>query len=202
MTTTENETANPYWDEIRNHLGPSLFGNGIEINWLDHPSPLRRHDYVTRYAWTATDPPSVEFVAQHSQGRIVDRMAGTGYWAMILAAHGVDVVASDLNHCGAPYHEGSTPWYPIGTSDGATASAAHPDRTLLLSWPPYGEPVGADILAAYTGSRVIYIGETGSGCCGDEDLFDALGRDWLMIAEHIPMQWAGMHAYLQVYDRA
>jgi hypothetical protein len=43
----------------------------------------------------------------------------------------------------------------ICAKDGAEAVTLHPDRTLFLSWPPYAQDVGARILMAYKGVRVI-----------------------------------------------
>jgi hypothetical protein len=45
----------------------------------------------------------------------------------------------------------------------------HPGRTLFLSWPPFQQDVGARILMAYKGNRVIYIGEA-EGHTGDDEL--------------------------------
>jgi hypothetical protein len=39
----------------------------------------------------------VAFVAKHARGGLVDPIAGTGYWAYLLAQVGVDVVCYDLN---------------------------------------------------------------------------------------------------------
>jgi len=130
-------------------------------------------------------------------------MAGTGYWCALLATMGIDTLASDLEPETNRYHKGARLWHPVQAVNGIEA-ATHPEavqRTLLLSWPPYGEPVGANILNAYLGPRVIYIGEPCGGCCGDDDLFEAFDRDWELVAEHTPIQWAGIHDLIQVYDR-
>ena len=92
-----------------------------------------------------------------AEGGLVDPIAGTGYWAYLLAQLGVDVICYDSN----PGTElltngwhGDDLYAEICAKDCAEAVALHPDRTLLLSWPPHGQDVGARILMAYKGKRV------------------------------------------------
>jgi hypothetical protein len=207
---TETAIDNPYWDAVCDHVGPDPYWpqRPFVVDWLsswrDERMP-RRTDFTKQYAWTITSPESVAFVAEHSHGRLVDPLAGTGYWAYLLDQAGVDVLAYDLeppdgtdrNH----YHRGQSSFAPVMKGDATEVVSVHSDRTLLLSWPPYGEPVGHRTLAAYTGDRVIYIGEGSYGCCGDDAMFDLFAADWLEVAEHAPIQWLSMHDYITVYDR-
>ena len=211
---------NPYWDAVRDHvdLSGSLWGTPSVDGLGRYRSPsgeldvdrwvresLKRTDYVKQYAWTITDPDTVAFVAEHSRWRLVDPMAGTGYWARVLAQLAVDVAAYDLNPP-APDCEDNT-WHRnvaahsmVQQADAVESVVLHADRTLLLSWPPYGFDA-CPILNAYKGCRVIYMGEDLGGCCGDDDMFEAFERDWVKVAEHVPVQWDGMHDVVHVYDR-
>jgi hypothetical protein len=208
---------NPYWEELQDKVhqsalhwdgnalmvgGPRMgddghldFGDGIERVML-------RERCVHQYAWTITDPETVEWVASFVNGGVVDPMAGTGYWAYLLAQLGISVVCYDLNPGeGNTWHPDHKPWFPVNQMDGAEAVTTYPDRTLLLAWPPYNEPVGADILGAYRGHRVIYIGEHG-GCTGDSRMFDILDTAWVEVAAHRPVTWWGLHDVITIYDRA
>lgn len=78
--------------------------------------------------------------------------AGTGYWASLLNASGVDVVAYDsapvdsaqrnghhVVSTGTAPGQGMTnapPFFSVAHADAADAAAAHPGRALLLCWPP------------------------------------------------------------------
>ena len=220
MTTTTLALTNPYWDAVRDHVNPtgslwntpSVGGIGryrtatgdLDVERWSRESP-RRTDYVKRYSWTITDPRSVTFVAEHSRGRLVDPMAGTGYWAWMLTQAGVDVVAYDL-HPASPdsdanhWHRNVAAHLAVLKANAVDSVVLHEDRTLLLSWPPYGFDA-CPILDAYQGSRVIYIGEDQYGCCGDDNLFETFERNWTRVAEHVPVQWDGMHDIVHVYDR-
>lgn len=196
--------ANPYWDEVAPGVMSGQY-DGRQVgdfngnsNWL-----VKRRDLVSRYAWTITAPDTVTFVAEHAGPRLLDPMAGTGYWAALLGQRGVDVAAYDANRPGPDngWHHGASTWIPVRSGQAIDVAATHTDRTLLLAWPPYSTPDGAKTLAAYRGNRVIYIGENEGGCCGDDDMFDLFDRGWRPIAEHSPVQWVGIHDYITVYER-
>lgn len=202
---------NPFWDSVKDCVeADSLAGNpvvgefrldrSVEESMARAPN---RQQLVRKYCWTIPDPDTVAFVAEHAQGGLVDPMAGTGYWAYLLAQLGVDVVCYDLN----PGTElvtngwhGEDLYAEVCAKDGAEAVALHPDRTLFLSWPPFQQDVGARILMAYTGTRLIYIGED-KGHTGDDDLRRILDRDWTEVDSRQPVQWWGVHDRVAVYDR-
>lgn len=211
MTMTEHVDAatitNPMWDDLRGHVGAGKYpwDDGPQVGGLGDYEPLeRRADLVGRYAWTITSPETVAFVAEHSRGRIIDPMAGSGYWAYLLGQVGVDVLSFDetppttaVNN----WHRPGVEHAPVGLMDAATSAGMHSDRTLLLAWPPYDTSTGHETLIAYTGARVIYIGEGWGGCCGDDDMFAAFERDWVEVASHRPVQWMGIHDFVTVYER-
>src|SRR6201999_1923172 len=159
-------------------VGEYRLDRSIEESMARAPN---RQLLVRKYCWTIPDPDTVEFVAQHARGGLVDPIAGTGYWAYLLAQVGVDVVCYDLNP-GAALHVNG--WHSedlhagVRALDCVEAVALHPDRTLLLSWPPHGQAVGARTLTAYKGERVIYIGEGRGGATGDEEMHQILEKDW------------------------
>lgn len=207
---------NPYWDAVKDHVDPtgSLWGTpqvrgladyhtesgGLDVERWMREAP-QRADYVKRYSWTITDPATAAFVAAHSRGRLVDPLAGTGWWGSLLAQHGVDVVSYDLEPGGNVWHQDQPLHATVVGMDAVEAVVLHPDRTLLLSWPPHGEPVGVDVVRAYRGNRVVYIGEGDGGCCGDDAMFAELEANWVEVAEHLPVQWSGIHDQVRVFER-
>ncbi len=205
--------TNDYWEAVRHHVHPtgSLWGTP-EVGSLPvgrGPDAYRRwakdtpqrHEHVHRYSWTITDPDTVAFVAQHSGGRLVDPMAGTGWWAHLLGQHGVDVVSYDVDPVGNHWHKGADLHAPVVAMEAVDAVALHPDRTLFLSWPPYDKPDGADTIRAYRGDRLILIHEGEGGCIGDDDMFAELATNWVEVASHVPVQWFGLHDRIDVYTR-
>jgi len=202
---------NPYWEavkgcvEIDSFRGNPVVGEfrldrTVQQNMARFPN---RQRLVRKYCWTIPDPDTVAFVAKHGEGGLVDPIAGTGYWAYLLAQVGVDVACYDLNPGMAQITNG---WHDpdlyadVCAKDCAEAVALHPDRTLFLSWPPFQQDVGARILMAYKGKRVIYIGE-GQGATGDDELRRILDADWTEIDSRQPVQWWGVRDTVAVYER-
>ncbi len=202
---------NPYWEMVKNCVETDSFrGNPVvgefrldrtvEENMARSPN---RQKLVRKYCWTIPDPDTVAFVAAHARGGLVDPIAGTGYWAYLLAQVRVDVACYDLNPGKELITNG---WHDevlyaeVCAKDCAEAAAMHPDRTLFLSWPPFQQDVGARIMLAYKGKRVIYIGE-GQGATGDEELRRILDSDWTEVDSHRPVQWWGVQDRVTVYER-
>jgi hypothetical protein len=206
---TVAELSNPYWDAMADHIRTDYDGAPVADPYDFNVTPaLRkfdRHEMVGRYAWTITDPATVEFVARHIIGGVVDPMAGSGWWLSILGQLGVDGIGYDINPPAAAsnsYHKAGVEHVEILQCDAAVAVAQHPDRTLLLSWPPYDDDIGARVLRAYAGKRVIYIGESDGGHCGDDEMHELLRKRWTEVASHRPVQHYGLHDWVTVYDRA
>ncbi|GIE35938.1 hypothetical protein Ait01nite_089830 [Actinoplanes italicus] len=195
--------ANPYWDKVKDSVtidhwdkNPVVGGIGM----LDKFTA--RHDLVSEYAWTITDPATVAFVVEHCGPQVVDPLAGSGYWAWLLGQHGIDVAASDLKPGASQWHSHGV-HLPVVNEEGPIAvRATGPERTLLLSWPPYSDPIGARLVQVYRGDRIVYIGEGPYGCCGDDDMWERLESGWTEVASHRPVQWHGLRDWVTVYERA
>lgn len=221
---------NPYWEQVRKLPGedltlkydrrwePRAFPWPPGVPWRrGKPSDTGpgREELVRRYAWAIPDPATLAFVVAHAGPRIVELGAGTGYWAWQLAQLGLDVVAYDLHppdQPGSTYHSPrDEQWRPTLAPrpvfhpvrrGGTPRALAHPDRTLLLCWPPYATPMATRALRAYQGDRLVYVGEGPGGCNGDDRFHTQLDRWWREVDTHRPVQWWGVHDWVTVYDRA
>jgi len=211
------ERWNPYWEEVKDHVVYDEFWRAfvVQVRPPDSPhvplighdpvaSTQLRRDVIPRYAWTVSDPPTLDFVAAHAGPVVIDPMAGTGYWARLLAERGATVLAYD-RYAHAPadnhWHRGMPHWTRVIPGEAVdTVAAAGPAVTLLLSWPPYATSDGADALRAYTGNRIVYIGEDG-GCTGDDELAKLLDTEWNLVAQHQPVQWWGIRDQVFIYHR-
>src|SRR4051812_37608789 len=103
---------NPYWDAVKDHATPMdrhYSAGGLQIG--DFMAPRmhadderfherlvfweKRRELAAKYSWSVPDPGAIDFVVEHSRGRLVDPIAGTGYWTYLLTQSGVDCVAYD-----------------------------------------------------------------------------------------------------------
>jgi len=127
-------------------------------------------ELAQRYSYVVPDAGSLSILAD--LGPLVEMGAGNGYWAHRLRALGVDVVAYDL----APpdgdrpnrYHPMPATWTDVIAGD-QTNLAHHPDRALLLCWPPLFSSLG-ECLIQYSGDTVALIGDGGHRTARLQDL--------------------------------
>lgn len=221
-----HDLHNPYWDAVKQHAKPAQTffsgeAKGLEIGGLsDRSDPAAVEEWasgaafalremaVRCWSWSIPDPDSLDFVVRYARGRIIDPMAGTGYWSYLLTQLGVDCVSYDLEPPqGADaknnfYHGAGEQFVTVLPGDAAdVVTVAGEDRTLFLSWPPYDSPVGYHTLKAYPGDRVIFIGEGEGGCTADDGFFHLLEKEWAPVDWHRPVQYYGLHDLIMVFDR-
>lgn len=210
---------NPYWDQIKHLVTPSHYpyegpqvGDFMHFRTLDGPDGnyfdvfMLRRKLTAKYSWSVPSPDAIAFIAKHSNGSILDPLAGSGYWSYVLKQSGVDCLAFDINppqveHHVNIWHQDVATHVEVTQADVETsASLAVAGQTLLLSWPPMSD-AGARAVKAYPGDRLIYIGEGHGGCTGDDEFFDLIDTQWKIGDVHKLPQWSGIHDFIAVYDR-
>ncbi len=151
-----------------------------------------RDALVRRFCWPVITERALGTIKRH--GPIVDVGCGTGYIDALLQMRGADVVAYDVNpietgkNVQAGYSAPGKSWTAV-RQGGETSAGAHPDRALMLSWPPMGEPMGYNALKAYRGNTLIYIGDAEGGLTADTKFFGELGRNWRLVETAPVDQW-------------
>ena len=154
------------------------------------------------YSWAIPSPGDIAWIiGRAGGGGIVEPGAGGGYWAWQLTQAGADVIAYEPTDPADNKFVTGDGWHPVLRDDHGV-TARHPDRSLLLCWPSYGEPWAAWSLAAYKGNQLFYVGESNGGCCADDDFFSLLNAEWEEVAEcpaHV--SYSGIHCFLTEYRR-
>lgn len=170
-----------------------------------------RDRLVKKYAWAIPTNEALDAIARHAPQGIIEIGAGTGYWASLLRERGVDVLAFDMaplapaGHA-APYlnryHGDALPWTQVelGTEH-ILMGDLHHERALFLCWPPYADDMAANALRFYRGDTLIYIGESGGGCTGDDAFHGMLEQAWEEVACVGLPQFPGIHDDLTIYRR-
>lgn len=123
-----------------------------------------RDRLIERYAFAVPTHAALAEIAAASPDGVIELGAGTGYWAMLLASMGVDVVAVDVDPPPSstnPWFGESESWFDVAKGD-ELVPALYPARTLLIVWPTRGASWAADGVRRYhsAGGRcVAYVGE-------------------------------------------
>jgi len=173
---------NPFIDAIKN------------TDFLDRSNPMVRIDLAGQYSWAVPNREALGTIADFAgKEGLVEVGAGNGYWAKMLREMDVDVKAYDHSPVTAGenyFHFDSRAWADVEQGD-VTAAALHPDRTLLLSWPPPNEPMGQQALQHFMdagGKKLVFIGEQALPTAlphevvtGNKEFHEMLARDWVMV---------------------
>ncbi len=169
--------------------------------------PARRRELAALFSWAIPAAGALAVLARHAP--LVECGAGTGYWAALLRARGVDVLASDLappgprGRAGNRYHGGTRrPWTAVEAASAVDAVRAARGRTLFLCWPPYDDD-GASYAAlrAYRGDVFVYAGGGPGGPTGTVRFHRELELNWHPAEQVALPNWPGLRDRLVVYRR-
>jgi hypothetical protein len=182
-TITFADVANPFLEAIERH--PELLHQD-KIGLSSHSYRRRqqlRDGLCYRYSYALPTPELLGALASYEP--IVEMGAGRGYWASLLRAAGVDVIAYDEwpARKGAPI-VGNQYLSPLNTHaytdvlrGGPRDLARHSDRALFLCWPPIGN-MAEDCLKWFDGDTLIYLGTGPDGMDAPDRFFEKLAKRW------------------------
>ncbi len=164
---------------------------------------LCRGILVNKYSWAIPSETALKTIAKYAP--IVELGSGTGYWASLLRQRDVDVIAYDAQPIetgrnGFSYSYKAKSWTEVLQGTESTA-IYHPDRTLLLCWPPEKIDMAYRALTSYTGNRLIYVGEEFGGCTADYTFFEQLRVHWELVESIELPRWQMIRDSVFVYLR-
>ena len=70
-----------------------------------------------------------------------------------------------------------------------SAVSYHPDRALMLCWPPNKDEMAYRALRSYGGKKLIYIGEEAPGCTADKKFHQLVQEQWKLIERMDLPRW-------------
>ncbi len=160
-----------------------------------------RNSMVRKYSWAIPNEEALATIIRY--GPVVEIGSGTGYWAALLRKRGADVIAyeSQLAESGRNgYIFKGDSWSEVlaGTE---SVAAYHPDRSLMLCWPPDKDDMAYQALKLYRGNTLIYVGEEPPSCTADEKFHELVQNGWKLEARVNLPRWHLLHDCLFVYSR-
>lgn len=158
--------------------------------------PEVRKQLIWAYSWAIPSDDAIRVIAEHSP--LLELGAGTGYWAWLIRQAGAEITCLD-SRPEAPPH-----WHPVqsGTPKTAALDPSHPNRTLLLVWPPLREEgqecMALECLRELSPRTVIYVGEWG-GRTASAEFHAFLQSHYRLKREFALPNWPGFKDTLRVY---
>jgi len=163
----------------------------------------RRRELASLFSWAIPTEAALDVLARHAP--LLECGAGTGYWLALLRLRGVDAIGYDHARPGRAnaYHRNDRgAWISIERLKSAAAARRHPERALLLCWPPYDDDAASyEVLRASRGDVVIHIGERDEGATGSVRFHRELAMNWSLIEEVELPHWPRLQDRLMVYRR-
>jgi len=164
---------------------------------------VQRRHFSINVSWSLPCTEAVEAIASSCWRTwpttgIIDVCAGTGYWAAVLLQAGLQVTAVDIQ---PPRPRNFRfPRSEVLCMDGVHALACYPGRDVFMSWPPYDDPFGANVVRAMKpGQRLYFVGEY-EGCTGDGYLFRVLEEDFTEIQNVNIPRFEALYDSLFIYE--
>ena len=162
------------------------------------------------YAFAAPTDAAIATLAEASD-RWVEVGAGTGYWAYLMRAAGMDVVAVDADPPGTSrgneYHGDAAGWTDV-TEGGAETPRRLRDeegvpRALFLCYPPPGESMASEALRSLldAGGRTVAVVGEWDGNTADETFARTLARSFRLRRRRRLPQWGDTAHELTVWTR-
>ena len=156
----------------------------------------KRHQAVSEYSWAVPCDTALEAIIAACNGRgLLELGSGTGYWAKLLSAHGLDVTAVDNGGEGGG-DASFSPHFPAALRMDALQylqeNGGSADKVLFLCWPRDAD----EWLEAYRGDTVIWVGER-EGCTWEMPE----GSEWKAVEEVRLPTWGLIHDRLVVWQR-
>jgi len=171
-----------------------------------------------RFSWAVPTERTIREIRDFSPLGIVEIGAGTGYWASLLKESGADVIAYDSNpvELGSNrYHRNEKTSEPVKSfttvlAGGARAVVRHPERALMLCWPPHDwnantpyavRSMSNRALAHFKGDRLIYIGQPEGGLTGSRKFHQMLRASWVLIRKVRTPNFRGKRTSVYLFQR-
>lgn len=167
-----------------------------------------RRGLVKKYSFAIPTQEAISTIC--SYGPAIEIGAGTGYWAWLVRQLGGDILAFDIRppkREACPtlnrFHGNEGCWTEVNQGT-ESVIPLHPERTLLLGWPPFGEPLALRALQLYRRDYFLYIGALPRangwrGPMGSDAFLDELQLEWhLMKSVKLPnwdLCWDALHVF-------
>jgi hypothetical protein len=195
--------TNPYLDEWRAQLPSQQRRQEAALRAIERGdfaqlagSRKYRQPLQNRYSYAIPTDEALTTISEFAP--LIEIGAGTAYWAWLLRQMHVDIICYD-NSPPSPdstrnqYHPRSRCWTEVLKGD-ETKLEDHPERTLLLCWPPARDPMAYRALQRYRGDIFVGIFEPPisneiKGSTGDERFLDLLQTGWSLVKQVEIPRW-------------
>lgn len=171
------------------------------------PEHYRKDYFQGNYGWSVPTEESINKLKQFIGDDIVLEIgSGYGLWAKLLQDIEIKVIPTTRVSKEDDFHvpRKDHSFTKVENLIHSDAIQKYPQaNVLMMSWPPYSDPMAYEALTNFQGNKIIYIGEGSGGCTGCDNFHELLYREWQEVEDiqiDIP-QWQGLHDRVELFVR-
>jgi hypothetical protein len=161
----------------------------------------KREAFRTGVSWHIPSEDLVKKLSSFSP--VLSVGSGFGYTEHLAAKRGCNIICTDISPDQKNHWCRKGKFYmDVEKIDASKAVLKYSERNVFMAWPPYNNPMAADVVKNMeVGRFLIYVGEGGGGCTGDEDFFSILNGDFEEIEWIKISSWSGIHDFVGIYKK-
>lgn len=198
-----------------NTMADTIATTQFELDYIGQMD--QRMSLSQRFSWGTLDRTSMSALADFARSTgIVEIGAGAGEAARALRKLEIDVNAYDINANNVEANGYLAGQKAEGVEEGGieqVAEVVNKGRTLLLSYPPDGDAMGANTLKAFTaagGTKLAFVGDRNApgfnhNNTGDSEFHQILDNEWVLKQvvdlPHLPTGFNVATSKLYLYER-
>jgi len=159
-----------------------------------------RERLVKKYSFAIPSMSILKELCSYSP--LVEVGAGTGYWSYLIKKCGGNIIAYD-NYSWMDKGCFSHRYFDVKRKKvkAIMSTPSTHKKTLFLCWPDYKTNFAYECIQNFHGKYFIYIGESESGCTGNDRFFRLLNRKFKLIEEIEINNWWGINDQVYIYKR-
>ncbi len=174
------------------------------------PEQIRRDYFIKNYGWSVpTEEAIIKLKGFIGNDTVLSVGSGNGLWSKLLQDIGVNAIATTKIEENNERDNMQMPdknryFTDVENLKHLEAIDKYPQAgVLLMSWPPYNDPMAYESLKQFKGNKIVYIGEGGGGCTGSDEFYNLLCDEWNDVEDlyiDIP-QWPNMRDEVHLFTR-
>lgn len=128
--------------------------------------------------------------------------AGLAYTESLAIKAGADIIATDIEPTkNNSWCQGEC-YCEVEKIEATAAVEKYSDRNVFMAWPPYNTSMAYDVASRIQpGKYLLYVGESGGGCNGDDNFFNFLYENFVEVEDIMIPRWSGIYDNAVLYQR-
>ena len=165
----------------------------------------KRHYFTDKYGWSVPTQEAIDKIKEFVSGdKVIEIGSGYGMWAKLMKDSGISIYATDAlsSPSAKTYRPRDESFTEVEDLEAVEAILKYSGvNVLMLSWPPYDQPMATNAIKVFKGNKLIFIGEDSGGCTADSEFFEILDKGWNKAGKVDIPRWEGIYDSLTFWTR-